>query len=588
MTFAPWTRGQLGSECQIHSTTETSVQKMITTEARVQRSLNVAIALLTICALAVFGYQSLNDPLRSDELLTTHLLDAASLPKLWKGIALGIDGNPPLYLTAAWLIIQPLPKLVSSVVALKLVNLVVAAIGVAVLGRLARRLVSSAAAWIGALLFVTLSSGFIYDASVLRTYALYFLAAALAAFCQQRLIERRGSSDIGWLALANVALAMSHTFGIAYVGIIALAGWLSQPRGDRRLLMTPIVVAAIPAVLAVVAWSPFLLEQLQVAKPYSWIVSPGPSELLDTVFGSVVMLWISVFEAACLVAAGLSVLRQDKSQLRAMLHDPAGQPLRFVVLVLTGVTGFTFAGWLISRTLFPVFVVRFFAPQLFTAYALHVAFGEWLIRHRLQYRTAVVAICAVLAPLILGNVMFRAQHSVHGKQVCVDPDGRFFDESFVDGKLPVVVDSTHLFLPRLTYAAHGEAYRFPLDWDVVIKYPNRSRGNAVDFHLMQGLQTWKPLPQVETTEDILRTYPQFLVIEQRAWFPNLKDTHHVTAEKLAEVIPAAEDEIACTLWKVTRVEPRPQGVSIPSRSMMRRGNATEGPTGARKAERTPP
>jgi hypothetical protein len=268
------------------------------------------------------------------------------------------------------------------------------------------------------------------------------------------------------------------------------------------------------------------------------------------------MLWISIFEVGCLIAASLSALKQDNARRRTPIHDPAAQPLRFVALVLGGVTAFTFAGWLISRTLFPLFVVRFFTPQLFTAYALHVAFGEWLLRHRLQYRTAIVAICAVLAVLVLRDVMLHAQNSVHGKTICASPNGKFFEENFVDGKLPVIVDSSHLFLGRTTYAAHGEAYRFPLDWDVVLKYPDRSRGNAVDFHLMQGLQTWKPLPQIETTDGILSTYPQFLVIEQRAWFLNLNATHKVTAEKLAEVIPTADDEVPCTLWKVTRVGPR--------------------------------
>ncbi len=528
---------------------------MLTTERRVQRFVTIASALLMACALAVIGYQTLNDQLRSDELFTTSLLNAATLPKLWKGIAIGLDGNPPLYTTTAWLIIQPLRELVSSVAALKLVNLVAAAAGVMVLGQLARRIVSPAASWIGALLFVTLSSGFIYDASVLRHYALYFLAAALAALCQQRLIERRQPSDIAWLALVNIALAMSHTFGSAYVGIIAVAGWLSRPRGDKSLLML-IAIALTPAVLAVAAWSPFLVQQLEVAKPYGWIVPPPISELLDAVFGSVVMLWVSIFEAGCLIAACLSALKRDDAQLRTMFSEPAGQPLRFVLLLLGGVTGFTVAGWLISRMLFPLFVVRYFTPQLFLAFALHVAFGEWLLRHRMQYRTAIVAICAVLAPLVLGNIMLHARTSVHGRVPCAGPDGKFFEENFVDGKLPVVVDSTHLFLPRAAFAEHGEAYLFALDWDVVLKYPNRSRGNASDFHLMQELQTWKPEPQVVTTDDILKTYPQFLVIEQRAWFLNLQATHRVTAEKLAEVTPSTEDEIACTLWKISRVEPR--------------------------------
>ena len=526
---------------------------MFTTEPRVPRFLTTTLALLVAGALAVIGYQSANDLLALDELFTTKILSAATLPKLWKGIA-GIDGNPPLYMTAAWLIIQPLPKLVSSVALLKIVNVVAAAAGVVALGQLARRIVSPAASWIGALLFVTLSNGFAFDASVLRTYAFYFLAAALAALCQQRLIERRRRSDIAWLALANVALAMSHTFGSVYVGIIALAGWLSRPRGDKTLLV-PMVLAVAPAVLAVAAWSPFLMEQLEIDKPYSWILPPQVSELLEALFGTVVMLWISIFEAGCLIAASLWAWKRDRAWLRALFGDPAGQSLRFVILLLVGITGFTLLGWLASWTIFPLFVVRYFTPQLFVAYALHVAFGEWLLRHRLQYRTAIVAVCAVLVPLVMGNVVLRAHTSVHGTDPCVRPrDGKFFEESFVDGKLPVIVDSSHMFLPRQAFAPHGDVYRFALDWDVVLKYPDWLPDNATDFHLMQDLQTWKPEPQVVTTEDIVKTYPQFLVIVQRAWFFNLQTTHHVTAEKLAEVISTVEGESSCTLWKVTRVD----------------------------------
>jgi hypothetical protein len=513
----------------------------------------MTIALLTVGALAVIGHQAINDQLGLDELFTTDLLGAASLPKLWKGIALGLDGNPPLYMTAAWLIVQPLPKLISSVVLLKILNIIAAAAGVVALGQLARRIVSPTASWIGALLFVTLSNQFAFDASVLRTYALYFLSAALAALCQQRLIERRQRSDIAWLALADVALAMSHTFGSAYVGIIALAGWLSRPR-DGALLRS-IVIAVIPAVLAVAAWSPFLREQLQVANPYGWMMPPSLYELCDAVFGSVIMLWVSVFEASCLIAASVAAWKLDPARFRTMFSEPAGQPLRFAVLLVAGITGFTLAGWMISRTLFPLFVGRYFAPQLFVAFALHTAFGEWLLRHRLQYRTAIVAICAVLAPLVSGNVAIHAHNSVNGTDPCVRPgSGRFFEEDFVDGKLPIIVDSTHMFLPRMAFATHGEVYRFALDWDVVLKYPYRLHSNAADFNLMQDLQTWLPEPRVLTTDDILKTYPQFLVIDQRAWFLNLRTTHQVTAEKLAEVIPSVEGETACTLWKVTRVD----------------------------------
>ena len=523
-----------------------------------KRSLALACAALIGSMLAIIAFRSVSDQLWSDELLTTNLLTAVNLPKLWAGIALGIDGNPPFYLTAAWLLTRRLPDLISPIVMLKLINVAVAAAGVAALWRMARRIASASACWIGTVLFVALGDAFIYAASELRTYALYFLMAALAGLCQQRLIERRRPVDAALLALVFAGLAMAHTFGIVYVGCIALAGWLSQRRGGRPLL-SMIALAVVPAVFAVLAWSPFLMEQLQVAKPYNWMMPPGLSDLFDILFGSDMMLWLSTLEACCLAAGVVAYVREHGLPLQLIVDDPRWQPVRFAVVGLAGITAFTCAGWLFSQVAFPLYVARFFTPQLMTSFALHVAFAQWLLRYGRERRAIVLAVCAVVAPLALRNAVLHANSSVHGKPICANASGVFFESAFVDGDLPVMVDSPHMFLPRMTYAAHGDAYRYPLDWDVVLNYPDRSRGNAVDFHIMQGLQEWKPMPQVETTDEIVRKYPQFLVVEQpyRAWFSNIVATRQVTAEKLAETTPTGSDEIACTLWKVTRVSPRP-------------------------------
>ncbi|HEU0147775.1 MAG TPA: hypothetical protein VFR21_12975 [Bradyrhizobium sp.] len=525
--------------------------------APAERFLALVCALLIGCMLAIIAFRSVSDQLWSDELLTTNLLNAANLPKLWAGIGLGIDGNPPFYLTAAWLLTRPLPDFVSPIVLLKLINVVLAAAGVAASWHMARRIASANACWIGAVLFVALGEAFIYAASELRTYALYFLMAALSVLCQQRLVERRRPIDVALLALAFSGLAMAHTFGIAYVGCIALAGWLSEPRGGRPLL-SMIALAVMPAILATLAWTPFLMQQIQVAKPYNWMMPPSLLGLVDTVFGSDVKLLLSAMEACCVAAGVIAYVRERGLPLQPIVHDPQRQPVRFVVLGLVGVTAFTCAGWLFSQFA-PLYVSRFFTPQLFTSFALHVAFAEWLLHYGRERRVMVLAICVVVGPLVLRNAMLHADSSTHGKPICADASGVFFESAFVRGDLPVMVDSPHMFLPRATYAAHGEAYRYPLDWDVVLNYPNRSRSNAVDFHIMQGLQKWEPMPQVETTDAIVSKYPQFLVVEQpyRAWFSNLVTTRQVTAEKLAETTPAGPYEVACTLWKVTRVSSRP-------------------------------
>jgi hypothetical protein len=510
-------------------------------------------AALAACMLALIGLRSISDPLWSDEFLTTSLLQANSLPKLWAGIALGIDGNPPLYLTLLWVVLHGLPQAVSTVVLLKVINVGFAAGGVAVLYLLARRLASPAACWVGVMMIVTLGEAFTYVASELRTYALYFLAASLAALLQQRLIEDRCTLNLTLLAAVNIGLSMSHTFGIVYVGIIAFAGWLSEPRDGR--LLRAIIVAVIPSIIAVLAWSPVLLGQLQVAKPYTWIMPPSLSDLSETLFRSNAVMWIAIFESACL----LSILAPEKSrhpvQFRNVIIEHRWQPARFIALLLFGFTSFTLYAWLFSRLVFPLFVPRFFTPQILVTFALHVAFGAWLLS-KLESRRGIIATLGIL--IVSLNVLMHNSVSMHRQPICVNEQGGYFESSQVHGDLAVISDSPHIFLPRATYGVHSEAYRFPLDWDVVLKYPDQSRGNAVDYHIMNGLRTWMPMTQVMSTEEILRKNPQFLVVEMplRSWFRNLRATHDVVAEKLAEVKLSGAEDVSCTLWRVTRVSPR--------------------------------
>ena len=522
--------------------------------------LNAACALIAACTIAIFAFRSLTDPLWMDELLTMKLVQASSLPKLWSGIVSGIDGNPPLYLTTAWLIVHAMPQAISSVAALKLTNVALAIAATFALYRTGRRVVSTTACWIGVLLFATLNDYVIFVALELRTYAIYFLMAALAVLFQQRLIERDRIRDIVILALVYAGLALSHTFGIVYVVCIALAGCLSQLQGGQ-LHRRRIAIAIAPAIVVWAAWLPFFIQQSEVARPYSWIESPGLPELLESLFASRLSMWVAVLELYCLATAAVVSLKHGGFQLRSALHDPQWQPLRYAVLVLAGITGFTLTAWLVSVALYPLFVPRYFTPQLIVGFALHVAFGEWLVRlarQGPQKRAALVAVCAIVIPSALLNVALLWKNPVRGGVICANSAGNFFETDFVRGDLPVIAESPHLFLPRATYAGHRAAYRFPLDWDVVLKYPRRASGNAVDFHIMQNLQTWGPMPSIMSTEDIVRSFPQFLVLEQpgRAWFHNLRATREVVAEKLAEAASADGDQ-SCTLWKVTSAKTRP-------------------------------
>jgi hypothetical protein len=522
------------------------------------RLLGAAAALVALGAIATFEIRSLDTHMWTDEIYTLMLTQADTLPKLWAGIASGIDGNPPLYLTLAWILARAAPSSESVVALLRTENLVLTIAATVILYRLSLRAASVLAAWIGVFLFVALNTNLAVLATELRTYALYYFLAVLAVLLQQRLSERGRLTDAVLLAIGYAALALSHNFGIAYVGCIAMSGLLSQwSQGWSRIKLT--ILAPIPALLTFLCWVPFFIQQSAVGKPYLWITAPDFSQLLLIMWSTPLSMCIAIIELCCLASAAIGAARfHGAAGWRSVLSDPQWQYARYVVAVALSISGLTLAVWIASLLFFPIFVPRYFVPQVMVSFALHVAFCELMVRlarEKSGFRIARSARwAAVVLPVLFSIVLL--QRPVHGQDRCTDNKDAFFESDFVRGDIPVIADSPHIFIPRSRYADNRAAYRFPLDWDVVIKYPTRDPGNATDFQLLQRLKAWLPLPSIVSTDDIVRDYPEFLVIESdRAWFDNLRLTRDVSAEKLAEVTtPRGE---SCILWKVASVKTRP-------------------------------
>lgn len=525
------------------------------------RTLKIACGALVGCAAVLFLWRGLDARLWMDELLTLILVQAPSLSKLWAGVIGGMDGNPPLYFSLAWLIAQSVPPGVSLVVVLRLVNVLATVAAVFALYRVSRRVASAHAAWIGVFLFLATNENVFFVALELRTYAMYFLMAALAILCQQRLIEQGRRSDLILLGLCYVGLTLIQTFGIAYVVSIALAGWLSRLGGGWRHAR-PLVVAAIPAAAIMACWSPFLLGQSQVAQPYNWIEAPDTAEFIRSIFPSPAAAWLAALELYGIGGFLIwTATRRRWPKLLSLLFDERWQPCRYPVLVVLGMLGVAASVWIMSQIMFPLFVFRYLMPQMAISLAIHVGFcvmALHLLRDLVPAAAGRIRAAAViLAPLLFCAVLL-VQDPVRAANGCADSSGtRDLEADHLPGDLPVIAESPHIFLPRIFYSAQPAAYRFPLDWDVVLNYPTRSRGNATDFQLMKRIKAWAHMTSIMTTEDIIAAYPQFLVLEMsgRAWFYNLRNTRDVTAEKLAERTSPGGD--TCTLWKVTSVRQRP-------------------------------
>ena len=333
--------------------------------------------------------------------------------------------------------------------------------------------------------------------------------AAFAVLFQQRLIERQGARDAVMLALFYAGLTLAHTFGHRLcrrhrVGRRPqpISGWLA-PSAAYRCYRRPRDCGA-GGVDAILCPAERGGQTLYVG------LSSGPSRTArNPVRHLKLSMWIAIVELACLASAAAAGLRRGGLQFRTFFNDPEWQPFRYVTLALIGISGFTLVAWAVSVALYPLFVPRYFTPQLIVGFALHVAFGEWLMRQaqqRLGDRTS-LAVCAAVVPPLLLSVMMLCRNPIYNGVPCANSMGTAFEADFVNGDTPVIAESPHVFLPRATYSSHRAAYRFPLDWDVVLNYPERARGNAVDYNVMRSLQKWGPMPTVMSTEDIVEEFP---------------------------------------------------------------------------------
>eukprot|EP01035_Chromulina_nebulosa_P055754 gene55755-76422_t len=83
----------------------------------------------------------------------------------------------------------------------------------------------------------------------------------------------------------------------------------------------------------------------------------------------------------CRPAAAIGAVRTyGWSGCRAIVCAPERQFARMIALLALGISGFTLSVWIVSVLVFPIFVPRYFVPQLMVSFALHVAFCELVIR----------------------------------------------------------------------------------------------------------------------------------------------------------------------------------------------------------------
>ncbi len=496
------------------------------------------LALLATAMLLVAGWRIVAASghwLWLDELYTLTLVEAPSLGHMVSGAVRGVDGNPPLYMALAWALTHAVPAAPELV--LRLFNLAALAGTAVLLYRLGRRVADPLGVAAGLAILCATDDTVGYALLETRTYALYLLATAATLAAAVHLIDEPTRRRTAALAALGVVAALSHTFGGLYVAVtLAAAGAVSRhDRARRRAL----IAAALPPFAATAGWIAVSLPaQLAVASPYGWIRAPDLAALFQALTGSPLL--------TPLLGLGLAAaaMRRPAGLLRLSTLGRARPDLAALYGALAGFAALTVAVWAASQVTTPVFVPRYFIPNLVIPALLIVPAVGFAQR---RARPALAA--SALGIATLAGLVGIASAPETSFIPCLRADGRFLEEEAARGGLPVVAVSPHAWLPRSRYAP-AQTTLYPLDWQVVLRQPDRARNNAMDFHIMEILRDWSPpgsalATEVLSTEAILARYRHVLVLDEasRGWFAELRARVPLTADLVTE-------GPGCRLWDV--------------------------------------
>lgn len=479
-----------------------------------------------------------------DELYTTTLIGAPDLGRLWDAALRGVDGNPPLYMSLAWLLAPAAHAEPERI--LRSANLALMAATAVLMYRLGRRLAAPASVAAALALLPAVDGTVGFALLEVRTYALYLFLVTATLWAALRVVDRPLPGRAALLSAVAVLATLAHSFGgfyaLAAIGAASLACLASGREPSRRRAAATLVVAAVPAAVALAGWVAVSLPaQMAVATPYSWIPQPGIVELLQALTGSgLTSLVILASAAVCLPFAAV---RAPQMFRRLCARHPRADILALHA-AMAAYAALTLAGWLGSQVITPFFVPRYFGPNLLIAALVIVQVAE-AVRRQIGPSLAAAAVvgCGLLGMYSL------AQLDARNMIPCRDAGGRFLEEDAARDGTPVIVASPHAWFPRARYAP-AQATLFPLDWDVVVDRPYQARNNAVDYHIMDILRGWAPTGSALATEivptaDLMARHRRFLVLDEagRSWFDELRGRRAVSATLIKE-------GAGCRLWAV--------------------------------------
>jgi hypothetical protein len=385
-----------------------------------------------------------------------------------------------------------------------------------------------------------------------RSYATLVFATTLAIYVSLRAVSRPSWGSWLCTALVYSLLVSSHTFGVIYVVCIAICAIIASLAEDEIRLARNSGLVALPAIVMFVAWLPVLRYQAQLG---NWICSPGFRVLFKSAYLPTDSALLLV--APLIVAALIVLWRRTPDRKRSMLTQlwqSFNRMQRFVILLPLSFGASTFAIWIFSTVIFPVFLIRYFVPNM----VLHIIWLSCLADFVVSYITRSTTKCGLVLALavLTGLIIIGARRSEPDegealywpldtviKIPCSDASRNVYLEDPFKDAGPIVALSLNIWFSRLHLLGNEDI--FPIDkGDLMNNGPN-DRVFAFQDHFVSRFAEWLGVHTVMPTEKLLNEKEDFMVLDDQngPWLKIICRSHKLDLTLLAKMR-------GCRLWRV--------------------------------------
>jgi len=467
----------------------------------------------------------------NDELLSLYLINDRSFSHMMAALSDTINNAPPLYFVLGWIWSK---AFTSSELSLRLFSCLGICLSQTIVWLTLRSPYGFWPASFGTVIGF-LSSALITQNSEARFYGLFMAACSLGLLQFVILCKRGQYSNQTLLAniLTHIIIIQIHIYGFIYSGIILFALMVR----DRyfNVFRLRVYGSFILAWLSFIPFIPSFLRQAELGKPHSWIPVPDLKTLIvvyyDLLFcpkprAVFLLLLIGILLTKILVSYSKKRRFQDYSLNQENLDFDFR---KIENLATTNTSLLILAGcllivpiltWLISHTMQSIFLERYMLPTqigwsiLLTSLIHYSTLSIPLLdqTHSRSSRFKALLgrkrnlILAILISIIISSPIYSipSAERLPGSN----------DSKYGQSDLPIVVESSHIFLRRFHYSPQSHRYFFILDSQLAFE---KTRGlfSIGEYKTMDALKrNYSDVfrGNIIQNQDFLNIYDRFFVL----------------------------------------------------------------------------